>query len=92
MSLAQLRKAAQALISLGVSPHQFLVMAELRRNQPQGMSKLARACDLSNASATGAVDRLEKMGFVTRQHASDDRRKVNVSLTTNGKQKLAQCA
>jgi DNA-binding MarR family transcriptional regulator len=38
----------------------------------------------STAAATGLVDRLEKLGYVERAHASDDRRKVMVQITPKG--------
>jgi DNA-binding MarR family transcriptional regulator len=38
----------------------------------------------STAAATGLVDRLEKLGYVQRLHAQDDRRKVMVQLTKRG--------
>ena len=38
----------------------------------------------STAAATGLVDRLEKLGYVQRLHASDDRRKVMVQITRKG--------
>ena len=39
---------------------------------------------MSTAAATGLVDRLEKLGYVQRLHASDDRRKVMVQITRKG--------
>jgi DNA-binding MarR family transcriptional regulator len=38
----------------------------------------------STAAATGLVDRLEKLGYVERIHAADDRRKVMVQITDQG--------
>ncbi|MDF1657085.1 MAG: MarR family transcriptional regulator, partial [Verrucomicrobiales bacterium] len=38
----------------------------------------------STAAATGLVDRLEKLGYVQRLHAADDRRKVMVQITRKG--------
>ena len=38
----------------------------------------------STAAATGLVDRLEKLGYVQRLHAAEDRRKVMVQITRKG--------
>jgi DNA-binding MarR family transcriptional regulator len=38
----------------------------------------------STAAATGLVDRLEKLGYMERTHAIDDRRKVMVRVTSKG--------
>ena len=38
----------------------------------------------STAAATGLVDRLEKLGYMERTHAIDDRRKVMVRITSKG--------
>jgi DNA-binding MarR family transcriptional regulator len=40
----------------------------------------------STAAATGLVDRIEKLGYVERAHASEDRRKIMVRITSKGVQ------
>jgi DNA-binding MarR family transcriptional regulator len=48
------------------------------------MRRLAEALDVSDASATGIVDRMEKRGFIERRHGTEDRREVLVHLTDAG--------
>jgi DNA-binding MarR family transcriptional regulator len=48
------------------------------------MGRLADALDVSVASATGIVDRMEQRGLVERRHAEDDRRVVLVHPTAAG--------
>jgi DNA-binding MarR family transcriptional regulator len=48
------------------------------------MGKLAEALDVSVASATGIVDRMEQRGLVERRHNPDDRRVVLVHPTEAG--------
>ena len=43
----------------------------------------------STAAATGLVDRIEKLGYVERIHASDDRRKIMVRITSKGVEMVA---
>src|ERR1700675_795302 len=48
------------------------------------MGRLAEALDVSVASVTGIVSRMEQRGLVERRHAEDDRRVVVVHLTEAG--------
>jgi DNA-binding MarR family transcriptional regulator len=66
-----------SVVHLGV-----LSTLEARGAQPMGV--LADELDVSVASVTGIVDRMEKRGLVERQHAADDRRVVLVHATERG--------
>jgi len=59
---------------------------------PPAMHALAEALDVSQASATGIVDRMEQRGLVTRLRDDDDRRVIHVALTDAGRQLLAGVA
>ena len=48
------------------------------------MSAIAKKMGHSTAAATGLVDRLEKLNFVERVHAAEDRRKIMVRITSEG--------
>jgi len=54
------------------------------------MSEIAAKMGHTTAAATGLVDRLEKLGYVRRMHASDDRRKIEVQITPSGLCLVAQ--
>ena len=60
------------------------VVTLLEAQGPLPMSHLAEALDVSDASATGIVDRMERRGLVARQHPVGDRRIVTVHLTDAG--------
>ena len=60
------------------------VLAALEAHGPLSMTKLAETMDVSVASATGIVTRMEKRGVVRRRHAEDDRRVVLVEVTSAG--------
>jgi MarR family 2-MHQ and catechol resistance regulon transcriptional repressor len=62
------------------------VLAVLESEGPLSMKSLAEAMDVSDASVTGIVDRMEKRGLVERRHATDDRRQVVVYLADAGAQ------
>jgi DNA-binding MarR family transcriptional regulator len=60
------------------------VLTALEAEGPLSMKRLAEAMDVSDASATGIVDRMEKRGLVERRHGTDDRRVVRVHATEAG--------
>jgi DNA-binding MarR family transcriptional regulator len=62
------------------------VLTTLEAEGALSMTRLAEAMDVSDASATGIVDRMEKRGLVERRHGTQDRRKVLVHPTQAGTQ------
>jgi DNA-binding MarR family transcriptional regulator len=68
------------------------VLTALEAEGPLSMRRLAEAMDVSDASATGIVDRMEKRGLVERRHGTDDRRKVLVHPTPAGTQVFSDMA
>jgi len=63
---------------------QLIVLTILEDRGPLPMSRLAETLDVSDASATGIVDRMEKRGLVERGDDPSDRRVVLVGLTSEG--------
>jgi len=61
------------------------VLTTLESEGPESMSHLAEALDVSVASMTGIVDRMEKRGLVERRHEDRDRRVVLVYPTEGGR-------
>jgi DNA-binding MarR family transcriptional regulator len=61
------------------------VLTMLEADGPMSMSGLAEALDVSVASTTGIVDRMEKRGLVERRHEERDRRVVLVYPTEAGR-------
>ena len=64
---------------------QLHVLTVLETAGPLPMGKLADALDVSVASATGIVDRMEQRGLVERRHDEADRRIVLVHSTESGR-------
>jgi len=60
------------------------VLAVLEAEGPLPMRRLAEALDVSDASATGIVDRMERRGLVERRHGTEDRRVVLVHVAEGG--------
>lgn len=68
---------------------QFFLLTYLSSEDYLTMSAIAKKMGHSTAAATGLVDRLEKLGFVERVHAAEDRRKIMVRITTEGSDVVA---
>ncbi len=67
-----------------ISFAQFFLLSYLATSKELTMTDIARKMGHSTAAATGLVDRLEKLGYMERTHAIDDRRKVLVRVTSRG--------
>lgn len=67
-----------------VSYPQFFLLTYLTGEDSLTISSIARMMGHSTAAATGMVDKLEEMGYVTRFQASADRRKTMVRITQEG--------
>jgi DNA-binding MarR family transcriptional regulator len=50
------------------------------------MAELAQCFGVEKAAPTGLVDRAERRGFVRRSPAAGDRRALDVTLTSSGRQ------
>jgi len=68
------------------------VLSELESEGPLSMRRLAEAMDVSDASATGIVDRMEKRGLVERRHDAGDRRVVLVYIADAGRRVFSDMA
>jgi DNA-binding MarR family transcriptional regulator len=67
-----------------VSFPQFFLLTYLSSEEYLTMSDIAKKMGHSTAAATGLVDRLEKLSYVERMHAVEDRRKIMVRITAKG--------
>ena len=70
-----------------ISFPQFFLLAYLSSEDYLTMSDIAKKMGHSTAAAT--VDRLEKLGYVERVHAAEDRRKIMVRITHKGTELVA---
>jgi len=63
---------------------QAAILFLLRGNNGQTMSELSQALLVDNSTLTGMIDRLEKIGFVTRGAHPGDRRAYSIEITAAG--------
>jgi DNA-binding MarR family transcriptional regulator len=68
---------------------QFFLLTYLSSEEYLTMTDVAKKMGHSTAAATGLVDRIEKLGYVERAHASEDRRKIMVRITSKGQEIVA---
>jgi DNA-binding MarR family transcriptional regulator len=73
----------------GLTGPQLVVLKELFDASPRSVSELAAAVNLSQATVTGILDRLERKSMVARVRDSKDRRRVLVSLTSVAQEVLS---
>jgi DNA-binding MarR family transcriptional regulator len=85
------KRLASFFSAHGLTPPQFYVLKTLsERGGHCAIGEIARAHHLTNATMTGLVKRLEAFEppLVTREQNTDDRRSVQVSLTTAGEERF----
>ncbi len=63
---------------------QLRVVFWLARHGPTSMTQVAQWLDVSLATVTGIVERVERRGLVVRRHRDDDRRVVECHVTGAG--------
>lgn len=70
--------------SMGLTPPQFDVIAELGGTKGMTCVELSQSTLLAKASLTGILDRLENKGLVERLAVPKDRRATHIRLTPKG--------
>ena len=78
-------KAFRSWLKGSLSLVHLHVLTVLEADGPQSMSRVAELLDVSVASATGIIGRMEERGLVERSHGETDRRVVIVSPTPAGR-------
>jgi DNA-binding MarR family transcriptional regulator len=69
----------------GLTTPQLLIMLEIDKTSGVNSSQVAKNVNLSAATVTNILDRLENKGLVSRVRSTQDKRKVSLYLTEDGK-------
>jgi len=69
----------------GLTSPQLLILLEIDKIPAINSSQIAKNVNLSAATVTSILDRLENKELVSRVRDSQDKRKVSLYLTENGK-------
>jgi DNA-binding MarR family transcriptional regulator len=80
-----LRRETEAL---GITAHQATLLAVISSTPGLSLRELADAEGISPPSLSGHVDRLEAAGLILRVRSTDDRRRVGLELTKDGRATL----
>lgn len=70
----------------GQTTPQLMLLKALEKKGRAKPSVIAKSVHLSHATVTSIVDRLEKSKMVTREKSEDDRRSVEIVLTSKGRE------
>src|SRR6266481_2625377 len=70
---------------LGITAAQFVILVRLSEDDVGSAAGLCRGVSYDPGAMTRMIDRLEKKGLVRRVRRADDRRKVDLELTAEGK-------
>ena len=81
-------KTLMIMSEASVTLHQVILLNRLLELGETTVSELATALGMSVPSVSQMVDRLHRLGFVTREELPADRRKKQVKLTVAGHQLL----
>src|SRR3954471_8032566 len=73
------RSIEAAAVPVTVPQHRVLVL--LAAQGPMAVGDIAELAGVNQSNASRLCDRLQRLGLVSRQRASDDGRAVQVSLT-----------
>lgn len=73
------------LTELGITYPQYLVLMVLWENDNQPVNDIARRLVLETNTVTPLLQRMEKLGLVSRKRGKEDKRQQIVSLTSKGK-------
>ncbi len=68
----------------GLTAPQLLVLQCIRHRGQLSSGEVADVINLSQATVTTILDRLEKKKFINRERSQEDKRKVLISLTEEG--------
>jgi DNA-binding MarR family transcriptional regulator len=81
----ELRREAR---EVGVSPEQVSLLVAIKYSPGIGVRELAASERVSPPALSNRVDRLEQDGLVARTPSDDDRRRVGLTLTDEGRRVL----
>ncbi len=87
-AMKQMRKELETVLSESLPMHEFVVLRLLAEQDSYTVSNLAKKLDVSNSHITAVSERLIQKELINRTRSETDRRIVNLSLTTLGKERV----
>jgi len=71
-------------VDADIAHHHMMIIRMIQRSGPLSSSEIGDMLAITKSQMTHSVDRLIKLGMVEREHCTEDRRKVRISLTDKG--------
>ncbi len=72
-------------VGADMAPHHMMIMKMLQESGPLSSSEIGEMLSIAKSQITHSVDKLVKLGLVEREHDTEDRRKIEISLTNKGR-------
>lgn len=85
LSRALTKQYSSLLKDMGVTYPQYLALLVLWQGDGISIQQIATRMELEQATTTPLIQRLEKLGLVSRIRSTADERRVEVFLTTTGR-------
>lgn len=84
-SIRAMRKGINDVFEDEVNRSEFLLLKYLYEHGPNKVSSISNELRVTSSHITSVSDSLVKKSLITRERSSEDRRVVEVTLTTSGK-------
>ena len=68
------------------SKHHFMILKLLSENEHLYVTEIVDTLSITKPQMTASADKLIKLGYVDRQYDIEDRRKIYLSITNQGKE------
>ncbi|TVQ82496.1 MAG: MarR family transcriptional regulator [Micavibrio sp.] len=81
-------RAKQLARESGLTPPQFMILRAISEMGDVAISRIAREVNLTQATVTTIIDKLEDKNIVTRRRSDTDKRIVHAFLTEDGRTTL----
>lgn len=85
LRLEMIEAMDRELAPFEITGAQFVILVSLASGLAESASELCKGISYDPGAMTRMIDRLEQKGLIRRKARPDDRRKVNLELTTEGR-------
>ena len=75
-------------VGADIAPHHMMIMKMIQESSLLSSSEIGGALSIAKSQMTHSVDKLIELGMVEREHGTEDRRKIRISLTDKGRSTL----
>lgn len=75
-------------VGANIAPHHMMIMKMIQESGPRSSSEIGEMLSIAKSQMTHSVDKLVALGMVEREHSTEDRRRIEISLTDEGRSML----